>query len=142
MRDGRRVIIVGNVPEAGWNVPRQLALYRRWGLEDQLQVTISSSLFRARDVRTQAALAPLGNVVGVRFIWPSSLFCDTDIEGRCVQTRAGQPLYRDDDHLSRFGASFVTPLIADAVVEALDMPAPAISLSTLSDASPHKESRH
>lgn len=113
----RHVILIGNIPEAGWDVPRYMALRRRWGLDDGVPPSVSFDLFKARDARTVAALAPLSSSDRVTLISPSSLFCDVEIVGRCVLAREGRALYRDDDHLSRYGAQQLAAVVARAIVE-------------------------
>lgn len=46
-------------------------------------------------------------------IYPGNIFCDTELENRCLTDVGGQPLYFDDDHLTTFGAKMVTQKILD-----------------------------
>jgi hypothetical protein len=54
----------------------------------------------------------MGTRPGVRFIPVAPLFCPSS----CQITKGGRPLYRDSDHLSRFGAvAMITPLLIEQV---------------------------
>jgi peptidoglycan/LPS O-acetylase OafA/YrhL len=59
-----------------------------------------------------AALAPLKATAGVQVLDIKQLFCDPST---CATRRQGTLLYKDDNHLSPFGASLVWGAIAQAV---------------------------
>lgn len=105
---GKHVIVVGPIPEAGWDVPDRLArlVLSRTGSRP---LTTSAAVFaeRAHDARALIASVPV-----VTFD-PAAVLCSLGPEGRCMNERDGVPLYRDDDHLSRAGAELVaTRLLA------------------------------
>ena len=93
---GLDVIVVGSVPEPGFDVPRTVALA-------ELGDTEAPRGVRTSDVMKRAGLADrliervVADYPGVRFlpIWPS--LCDRE---RCDVQRGGTPIYYDDDHLS------------------------------------------
>lgn len=102
---GRVVVIIGNVPEAGWNVPRTLARMIAFGGGPPRPLSIPAGVIAQRGQRSADLFAEIAaGDDGVVLISPSEMLCDTDLPGRCVQEANGKPLYRDDDHLSRDGA--------------------------------------
>lgn len=118
---GRTVVLVGNVPEAGWNVPLTLARMLAFGGGPPRPLSTPAERIAARDQGTRALFTALAaRDDGVVLISPSDLVCDTVLPGRCVQEADGKPLYRDDDHLSRDGAKrlllHMMPLLEDAGV--------------------------
>lgn len=95
---GVDVIILGGVPEIGWNVPRSLALaeFRDVELPDAPTLEdLGSRHFEAEQILTKVA-----EKENVSFIPIAPLLCDPD----CQVFDGPKPLYVDDDHLSRHGA--------------------------------------
>ncbi|MEE4212381.1 MAG: acyltransferase family protein [Parvularcula sp.] len=105
---GRRVVLVGPVPEFGQNIPNLVA--RRFlplalGLPEALPL----EAYEARSGRTERMLERIANdFSGVSFVRLSDVFCDNEL---CRPTTAeGVPLYYDDDHISRTAAeTLLTP---------------------------------
>ncbi len=112
---GKSIVIVGMVPEAGWNVPRQLALMRRWGVKRETPLSTRYDAFLERNERFRTAVSQLESHTRVRVVFPDSLFCSSGDNGRCLLELDGKALYRDNNHLSYFGASLLSPRIASAV---------------------------
>lgn len=114
---GKKVIIVGQVPEAGWNVPEYIAKLMQYsGVTEITAGTASTSAMvnRERNRGIDSLLARLEHP-NLAVIQPSRLFCDTLVTDRCVTTNGNDVYYFDDDHLSYAGAS----LVADKVVESM-----------------------
>ena len=114
------LVIVEQIPEAGWNVPRRgLEIVNQTGKLPYLSTSYARYHERSDEtvalLREAAALAPPGRARTVRV---DDLFCHEDT-GRCDNIVDGVPLYFDDDHLSRAGAARVAPRIAEAVASAL-----------------------
>lgn len=97
---GRRVIIVGSVPEIGWNVPQHLARHLRWG--DALPAAPGRSDVARRLARSDTLLIDLARRSGATYVSVADRLCP-DV---CRVAVDGKPLYFDDDHLSRLGAVF------------------------------------
>ena len=105
---GRRVIIVGGVPEIGWDVPRGIADHLRWG--QPLPPVPTISRIRHRQKRTDAVLAGLAESTETLFLPLAYLLCHPV----CETVVEGRPLYRDGDHLSRYGAEeVIEPLFTE-----------------------------
>ena len=68
--------------------------------------------------RNQLSFEALDAVQGERVIqiYPHTLFCDAEIDGRCVTHTASDLYYVDDNHLSPAGAN---PLVA-SILEAIE----------------------
>jgi peptidoglycan/LPS O-acetylase OafA/YrhL len=104
---GHLVVLLGNIPEQGWDVPVAI-LHREWfgsALPDPLSV--SAARVAERNRRTRDILADLARDPGVIWIEAAPVFCNTDVEARCIAERNGLPLYLDDDHLNLGGATLV-----------------------------------
>ena len=125
LRSGKRVILVGNIPEAGWNVPQTMTKIAMFG-DRTRPLSTSSAAFRARDRSTQLAFERLSPGPRLIRLEPSGLFCDRQLPGRCVNEWGGLPLYRDDDHLTSRGAHWVAVQITSAVIG----PAPVLPATT------------
>lgn len=103
---GRRVILLGPVPEVGRNVPAATARQAMLGWTPPASLTRQD--YSARAERTERILMRVADAYEVvRYIPLADLFCDAD---HCRTTSAdGQPLYRDDDHISHTAALSVLP---------------------------------
>jgi peptidoglycan/LPS O-acetylase OafA/YrhL len=99
---GKRVVIVGPVPEVGWSVPDYLWKSKRLG--NAATPTTSLLRFQNRHVRDLKMLAQVAVHENVPVVYPHHLFCSMS-SGRCFTVSGPDPLYYDDDHLSRAGAS-------------------------------------
>lgn len=100
---GKQVILVGQVPETGWDVPEQLARSVIAGTPAE-QITTSYPIVADRLRITNDLIA----AAGAPAVFPASIFCDTSVKGRCLNELGGAPLYRDDDHLSIVGAKMLS----------------------------------
>ncbi len=110
-RAGKTVIILGAVPEAGFNVPELLALSNYNGQNEVGMNTLTmSNTERATLDEIFAKIAQeLPNVFYVS-LWRR--LCDPE----CRLMQNGVPIYRDDDHLTMTAAkSFVGPMLAEAL---------------------------
>lgn len=96
---GVRVIILGGVPEIGWNVPRTIASVARRGGELPAAPTLSEV-----GLRHETANAILQGMAGpaddIAFVPIAPLLCEPE----CMILDGTKPIYVDDDHLSRHGA--------------------------------------
>lgn len=113
---GVRVIIVGSIPEPGFDVPHTVALARYAGIVQPRGVSRAEVEMRAG--KTDAILAGLvDDKPDVLFLSIWEAFCD---EEWCGIESDGSPIYYDDDHLSVWGATVIAaPAIEAAAVSVL-----------------------
>jgi len=103
LRDkGLEVILIRGLPEIGRNVP-EIAL--RYGDEVPERLLPSRTEMAARQARANAILERVAADHGARLLSPAERFCAE----RCRVELDGTPLYRDDDHLSAYGARWLIP---------------------------------
>jgi hypothetical protein len=108
-RAGKRVVIVASVPEAGYSVPRMMAHMRIDG--DERKLTHSLSAFLVHQKFVFSALKRMRERYGAKILYPHEILCAT---GKCELSLNDRPLYRDEHHLSVFGAMQLTPLVSQA----------------------------
>lgn len=106
-REGKRVVIVGPVPEIGLPVPETLFKVARFGGNKQFGP--SRHEFESRQKAVLDALADAARVPGVVVVYPSDLLCNDT----CAVARSEIPLYIDDNHLSRSGLELMEPLLSE-----------------------------
>ncbi len=111
---GRRVVVVGPVPEIGRDVPETLARYHHRGIGQEFGPTLAD--FEARngfvlDLFTR-------HTRDVELVYPHHVLCR---QSPCSVLRGGKPLYADDDHLSRFGAGTISGLFDGVFAAAAQM---------------------
>jgi peptidoglycan/LPS O-acetylase OafA/YrhL len=122
LEQGHQVILVYPIPEVGWIVSTRLWIERPKNLQKQLeyddQNTISTS-YRAYLDRTRSSFSVLDGIVhkNLHRVYPHTLFCDTQIKGRCVTHDDDALYYIDNNHLSLVGASMVNDLILEKIKE-------------------------
>jgi hypothetical protein len=98
---GMKVIILGGVPEIGWDVPRTVALAEKRGEKLPRLPTLQS--LAPRHAEADAILGKVAQSSGVAFVPIAPLLCAPV----CEVVDDTRPLYVDDDHLSRHGAGDV-----------------------------------
>lgn len=100
---GKRVIVVGPVPEIGLNVPAALARRRLRGLPEDIGPARAE--FEARNKTVLDYLASMDSAV--ERVYPHLILCTA---ARCAVAREGKPLYFDGNHLDRFGAETISEI--------------------------------
>jgi len=104
---GKRVWIVGPVPEIGVNVPKALANAERFRREVALEPTRAE--FETRQRPTLAILSRVAARHGATVVPVHEALCNAN---RCrVKSRDNRPLYYDDDHLSFTGGRAIMPAL-------------------------------
>ncbi len=98
---GVRVFVIGPVPEVEFNVPATLVRTLR-GFSHLPPVVLAD--FEARQRRVLDALARIEDGGAATVLYPHKVLCN---DRTCAIVEGEQPLYRDDDHLSAFGAKRV-----------------------------------
>jgi peptidoglycan/LPS O-acetylase OafA/YrhL len=106
---GAHVIVVGPVPEIAYFVPSTLV--RSLQGVGQLPPVWRAD-FNLRQAQVLGALAKVEALDGVSVVYPHKALCD---ERTCSVSDGVHSLYKDDDHLSPFGAARVVALIQAAL---------------------------
>jgi peptidoglycan/LPS O-acetylase OafA/YrhL len=108
LKDARKnVILVGSAPEIGWAVPEVLARLRLAGDNRDMDLPLAAHLARQHTVMADFALMKWK--YGVKVVDPTDVLCDDRV---CHVILNGQPLYRDEHHLSATAARMLIPEIA------------------------------
>jgi peptidoglycan/LPS O-acetylase OafA/YrhL len=111
--DGRKVIIVGPVPEIGHNVPsvNHIALITNRDVNTMIAPT--SQEFEVRNANVLSLLSRIEQSLGLPVLKPSDVLCD---ETLCiVALEDGTSLYHDHHHLSTLGAKYVSGIFDAAL---------------------------
>jgi len=109
---GKKVILVSDVPEIGYNVPRVHMIESRFPmLMNGFDVRPTVPEYQARQKEANAILEELAKLPGVTLIHPETRMFDENGRGRIMAN--GELLYVDDHHLSTAGALFVAPVFDD-----------------------------
>jgi peptidoglycan/LPS O-acetylase OafA/YrhL len=99
--EGVRIVILGGVPEVGWNVPRTIARAQKLGTRPPELPTLSA--FAERHASANRILRDVSRSNHVAFVPLAPLLCDPV----CNVLDETRPIYIDDDHLSAYGARSV-----------------------------------
>ncbi|MBL8189579.1 MAG: acyltransferase [Acidobacteria bacterium] len=101
---GKKVTIVAPIPEIGWDVPTVLAL-ESWHNRN-IHSEPTRTEFEERTHFAIQLLQELQTAYGFDLIYPHQTLCD---QKTCRAVINAQPLYCDDDHLSKYGRSLLVP---------------------------------
>ncbi|HEX6120882.1 MAG TPA: SGNH hydrolase domain-containing protein, partial [Dongiaceae bacterium] len=129
---GKRVWLVGPVPEVGYDVPRYFHL-RALGLADGMNIAPSLSDFGARQAFVLGLFGDLARRYPIGTVWPHQGLCG---DAGCDIVRDGHLLYADDDHLSVFGARSLAALFAPVFEQGLGATLPAATAGVAPPAGP------
>lgn len=110
---GKSVVILGPVPEVGWNVPSVLARMAWRG--PQFDIRETPAEVAARSAHFTSAVAGLSSGFPLKLVELSGGLCDG---GACAVEANGRALYSDEQHLSPDGVERLAPLL-DAVIKSL-----------------------
>lgn len=106
---GKKVFVIYPIPEAGWDVPSQIAKTMLYDKESDLRYGVTTSY--TRYLERHAAILKLfekfaqdPNVIPIRL---DKIFCNSFVKNRCITMLNGQVLYTDSHHLSNAGAKLV-----------------------------------
>ncbi|MBP1883210.1 acyltransferase family protein [Sinorhizobium mexicanum] len=112
---GRKVIIVDDIPDIGWSVPRVLGLNHF--IDAALPPVPTRAVVEARNARVNRVLEIADKDAGVQRVSAVPLLC----RPVCMVAKDGIPLYSDEHHLSVFGATTVVPMMMkDAIATVQD----------------------
>lgn len=112
---GRKVVIVTQVPEIGYDVPSAFSIAQRTGRDLNKIIAPSLGEYLDRNLIVASAVESLAAKGNVQIVYPPQALCTG---GNCLVVSEGHPLYRDDDHLSTFGARYISYLF-DPIFENL-----------------------
>ena len=115
----KHIVIVYPVPEAGVDVPNFVTKQRMFN-DENFYFRIPYETFKQRNSAAYAALDSVKEIKSLSRIYPSSVICDESINGFCETVIDGRSVYFDDDHLSNYGASLITPDIIHLLTKISD----------------------
>jgi peptidoglycan/LPS O-acetylase OafA/YrhL len=103
-RSGKKVVVVGAVPEMRFNVPACVAR-SRMSLLASVDCGLDQSVVRLRIAQANAAIAKVASLYQAKAVYPDSILCQ---RGYCIaEGNDGQVLYYDHNHLTTAGARYV-----------------------------------
>ncbi len=108
---GKRVVLLGPVPETGSDTPAVLARLV-WRGDNPAGLTAPRAAFMAHNRVVLAAIDALPSDPRLTILRPDRLFCDPEA---CRTYQDGVALYRDQDHLSLEGAARLRGILAAAM---------------------------
>jgi len=114
-RAGKQVILVGQVPEVGFDVPTSNYAARLTGRDVTEMIAPTVEEFAERSATVAEVLDRSSRGRDIQRLEPSSLLCG---ESRCRVVIDGTPLYRDDNHLSLRGNVLIADLFDEVFVDA------------------------
>ena len=105
-----KLILVYPVPEAGEDVPNYTVKKRILG-EKNFILRIPYKFFMERNKHAYYSLDLVSTTKEIVRVYPSQFLCEEIPDGHCKTVFNGKSLYYDDDHLSNYGASLLTPFL-------------------------------
>ena len=116
LQSGSEIILIYPMPEVGWDVPKKLMAERPknfWEFDAYLKDKPITTSYAVYQQRTKTSFAILDQIKSdqITRLYPHKLFCNTQLEGRCVTHDSTHLFYRDDDHPSAFAAGMINDLI-------------------------------
>ena len=111
---GRQVTVIEQVPLIDYNVPQTLA--RVSWFERDLKVRLSRQQHDNMVQPAKTFFASIAERYPLVRVDLTPLLCN---EQFCQVSHQGQPLYRDSNHLSKYGSTFVSPLLGTTLEASL-----------------------
>jgi hypothetical protein len=112
---GKNVVLVYQIPEAGWSVPHLLFKASMYGGTIKRPASTSHAVYLRRNERANAALDAITDSDRLLRIRPDAIFCNGAQPGRCLLEDGKSIFYLDDDHLNTAGARLLSARIADQI---------------------------
>lgn len=116
---GIKIVLLYPIPEVGWDVPKKISQMLKDQPHQQMiktlktaPLTTSYDLYKARSASAKAVYDSIVDHPNLIRIFPDTLFCKTD---RCSSHDKDHLFYRDDNHLSFYGANMVLDRIVKEV---------------------------
>jgi len=111
---GRRVVIVKQVPEVGYDVPSANYSAKLTGQNVNALIAPTKAEYAKRTADSSRIIDVLAANGSVQLVDPASSLCDIDT---CRVVDDDIPLYRDDNHLSLYGCLLVSSLFDEVLAE-------------------------
>jgi len=105
-RTGKRIVVIGPIPEVGFDVPTTMARNLWFDRDVSIEPTVAAFLDRQRFVLETLTAAQAR--YGFELVQPYRSLCDSQ---RCRIGTRDRPYYADDNHLSMSGALTLKPLL-------------------------------
>ena len=93
------LILIQQIPEAGWDVPQMMIRRKRFESADLPPLSTSFARFQEANAQNIAMFDRLQRHENIDVIDPSRIVCSAET-GRCLNEINGAPLYRDNNHPS------------------------------------------
>lgn len=104
---GRQVVIIAGIPEVGYDVPSSYTIASRTGRDVNAIIAPTLQEYLERNYDANQTIREIAKNEPAILIDPSEALCGPE---RCSVVMEEQVLYRDDDHLSTFGAYSISYL--------------------------------
>jgi peptidoglycan/LPS O-acetylase OafA/YrhL len=114
VKANKKIIVIGPLPEPGFNLPDRLARSILHGLpKENIEAFPSLAYYQYSAVAVQAIQRALSAIDNITYIDASQLFCN---QTRCSLVDSNSnPLFFDGNHLSLAGSAKIVPLIISAI---------------------------
>jgi hypothetical protein len=115
--NGHKIIIVYTIPEMAWSVLARLRLLSfnpANKLFEKTYISVSYDVYQQRNKSVFQVFDSIEHPNLYR-VYPHKLFCNKQIENRCVAHYGKEIFYSDATHLSTTGAEMITELIMDEI---------------------------
>jgi peptidoglycan/LPS O-acetylase OafA/YrhL len=100
----RKVVIISEVPEIGYDVPSANFIARRTGRDINGIIAPSLNEFMRRNHNVLPILNAIAEKNNIEIVDPWKTLCNA---AQCLTVIEGKPLYMDDYHLSIFGSEYI-----------------------------------
>ncbi len=103
----RKVVIISQVPEIGYDVPLADFIARRTGRDTNKIIALPLEKFYERNNRELSILDKISNTYKVEIVDPWKILCN---DTACLPIKDEQVLYEDDHHLSVIGSQYLAQI--------------------------------
>jgi len=114
-KQGKKIVLVAQVPEVGHDVPSASYSAKLTGRDVNAMIAPSVAEYRERTASVTRVFDALRSELPVTIVDPSKLLCT---DKNCAVVIDGTPLYRDDNHLSLRGCVLVSSLFDGVITDA------------------------
>jgi ABC-type antimicrobial peptide transport system ATPase subunit len=112
---GKKVVMIYQFPEAGWDVPVNLSREMYFGIKRTIDLSSDAMVNTLRNAHSDAMLDNVGLHPNLLRIKLADLSCKTLQPVRCLVQMQGRPLCINDDHVSQLGASMIAACLSTVV---------------------------
>lgn len=107
---GKSVVLIQQIPEVGYDVPSALYVLQLTGRDVNKVISPRKAEYMERTKEVRLAFDELLNLPKIAVVNPASLLCQSEI---CLVLLNNQLLYRDSNHLSIYGAHYLSKSFDD-----------------------------